>query len=102
VVFPVRIWVPPLLKVLLHREGPRVYRRLLIEVGCSVTLPYWVAHQRLHETGEYSSFVEVGDDVHFPPWLGKVKRTRRVQGRRRLWSERYGFGIGGGDAGEVP
>src|SRR5215218_7272747 len=61
------------------------------------------ALEGFHEAGEYSSFVEVRDHVHFPSWLREVVRTRGVQSWNGLRSGRYGFGIGdGGDAGEVP
>src|SRR5215217_3002580 len=61
------------------------------------------ALEGFHETGEYPSFVEVRDHVHFPSWLREIVRTRRVQGRDGQPTGRYGSWVGdGGDAGQIP
>src|SRR5215217_4481463 len=62
-----------------------------------------MACQSFHEAGEYSSFVEVRDNVYFPSWLREIVRTRRVQRRDGQWFRGYGSWVGdGGDAGRIP
>jgi hypothetical protein len=62
-----------------------------------------VAGEGFHETGEYTSFVEVRDHLHFSSLPVEIVRTGCVQGRDGQRSYRYGCWVyDRGDARQVP